>query len=242
MNFEIQPAGKSVRGPLYPRGGYYLLLALLTIVVGFFPSYFGRLNHTDAAHHFHGVSATLWMLLLTIQVWLVQSRSVLLHRTLGWLSLLVAPSFLVSGLLIVRVMLGADSGFNRTFGARLAFADLTTLGFFAAAVGVALWKRRNSGLHGRLMVSTAVIGLPPAIARILGNHVPAVQTFDAAFYGSYLISEVIVGFLIWDDVKKGSVRAPYPLVGALFALQGIAFAVLPHVGWWSQLCKWMGTA
>ncbi len=34
-------------------------LAFLVTIAGFYPSYFSRLAQTGAAHHFHGITATL---------------------------------------------------------------------------------------------------------------------------------------------------------------------------------------
>ncbi len=43
----------------YPRAWLYLSLALVVVVAGFFPSYFGRLDAMDRAYHLHGITATL---------------------------------------------------------------------------------------------------------------------------------------------------------------------------------------
>jgi len=226
---------------LYPRADLYFALALLTAIIGFYPSYFGRLTQTDVAHHFHGLTATAWMLLLITQGWLFRQRRWTLHRRLGRGSLLLAPLFLVSGLLMIHAMLRSANGFSQTFGARLAFVDMTTLAYFALAYGLAIRWRKNRPIHARLMASTAVLVLPPALARVLAGLVPGITSFASAFNWSYIITELIVLALIIHDVRSDRWRAPYPALLALLFVQHLSFGVTPTVTGWSRLCAWVGT-
>jgi hypothetical protein len=55
------------------------------------------------------------MVLLIGQSWLARVRKISLHRVVGKGSLLLAPLFLVSGIMIVRVMLTKNDGFSRAW-------------------------------------------------------------------------------------------------------------------------------
>ena len=221
----------------YPRAPFYFALVLLTAILGFYPTYFSRLGQTDAVHHFHGVMASLWMLMLIGQSALVRTRRIALHRVIGRSSLLVVPLFLVSGVLVVHTMLASTEPFNRTYGARLAFIDLTTMIYFAAAYALAIAYRRQVQLHARLMASTAILVLPPALARALLFFGPGIHGFDAAFHGAYLICDLVVMALLVDDARRVKIRAPYAVLLVFTVFQQVGFLVLPQLSWWEPLLR-----
>lgn len=228
------------RGPGIYRNAYlYFSLALLVAIAGFFPSYFARLRDTDAIHHFHGILASAWMVGLVTQSWLMRQGMVSAHRAIGRASLLVAPLFVVSGILVVHVMLASDDGFDRAYGTRLAFVDLTTMAYFAVAYALALYHRRRTQLHARFMASTAMLVLPPALARLLGNVVPGFDSFESDFNGSYFICEAIVALLLIDDFRRGRALAPYAALGAILVLQQSSFLLSPSPAWWTAVASWI---
>lgn len=89
-----------------------------------FPTCFSRLRQIDAAHPFHGITATSWLPLLIGRSWLARTRRLVPRRTSGRCSLLAAPPLIASELLMVHALPGSAEPFNRTCGARLAFIDL----------------------------------------------------------------------------------------------------------------------
>lgn len=220
---------------LYRRAPFYFSLVFLTALVGFYPSYFSKLGKVDVIHHFHGVMATAWMIMLIIQGWLMRQRNFSSHRAVGKLSLIIVPLFIISGLLVVYTMLSARNGFNQTYGARLAFIDLTTIMYFFVAYVLAIVNRRNIQLHARYMASTAILVLPPALARVLGSFVPGITSFDAAFHWSFLITEIIIVALIIDDARSNKTRIPYLVLLVFIILQQASFLVIPHIDWWNRL-------
>ena len=225
---------------MYKRAHIYFSLTFLVAFVGFFPSYFSKLGDTDAVHHFHGIMASAWMIMLITQAWLMRERKIQLHRKIGRLSLLLAPLFVLSGLLVVHVMLASTNAFSRTFGARLAFLDITTIMYFALAYGLAIWYRTNIQLHARFMASTAVLVLPPALARLLATLVPGINSFEAALHGSYVISELIVILLLLDDHRMGRARPPYLILLGILLMQHGSFLAIPHIQWWRDFTTWIG--
>jgi uncharacterized membrane protein len=225
--------------PLYSRSPWYFSLLLLIALAGFFPSYYARLGDARALHHFHGLVATCWMLLLIGQGWLMRQKKISLHRSAGKLSLLLVPLFAVSGLLIVHDMLTRDSGFARSFGPRLAFIDISSIAWFVFAWAMALHYRREMPLHARFMASTALPLLPPALSRLVGAVVPGVSSFDMALHISFAVSELIVIALLLHDRKLGKVRAPYLLLLALLVVQQLSFMVSMNFAPWRAVVAWI---
>jgi hypothetical protein len=225
--------------PLYPRAPLYLLLVFATALVGFWPSYFARLRQTDLVHHLHGMAAGAWLLMLIAQAWLYRQRRMTVHRRLGRVSLVLAPLFVVSGLAIVHAMLASANPFSAAFGPGLAFVDLTTLAWFATAYTLAIRHRRDTPLHSRYLLSTAVLVLPPALARALPPLIPAIHSFASAFNVTFAVTETIALALVVHDLREGRLRAPYALLLALLVVQHVGFFVAPSWEWWMATCRWI---
>jgi uncharacterized membrane protein len=225
--------------PLYASAPFYFLLLLLVALVGFFPSYYSKLGSAKAVHQFHGGVATLWMLLLIGQAWLMRRRQLALHRTIGKSSIVLAALFVVSGLMITHEMVTGDGGFARRFGPRLAFIDISSVAFFVFAYLMAIHHRREVQLHARYMACTALPLLPPALSRLLGHYVLADgATFGQAFHLSFVAAELVVVALLVHDWRGGNVRPPYVILLAVLLVQQLSYELAPHIGPWMGLLEW----
>ncbi|MDM4768052.1 hypothetical protein [Pelomonas sp. SE-A7] len=221
---------------MYPRAERYFALALLITLIGFFPTYFSRVGEASSLHHIHGLTATGWMLCLITQAWLMRTRRLRWHRLLGWTSLVLAVSLFVSGLLVVRSMLG-DKG-NR-LGPSLAFIDFVALGYFALAITLALVNRKRVQLHARYMASTVVLVLPPALARVLLFFVAGFTKLAPAVHGAFVLSELVVVLLLLDDRRRGAgFSKPYLGLMAATLLQHAGFTFSRYWPAWGQFTAW----
>lgn len=226
--------------PLYPRAVFWFVLLLVTALLGFSGTYFMRLADNNLIRHLHAATAFAWLLLLIAQAWLMRRRNFALHRKLGRSSLALAPLFVVTGLFLVRDMLARPGPFIAPYAERLAFVDLVTLSWFAAAYWLALRHRRETPLHARYLASTALLVLPPALVRVIGGLVPGVSSFDMAFHlGTVATELLIVGLIVHDLRSEGRLRPPYPILLAVTVLQHVGFVVLPGMPWWSRFCAWI---
>jgi hypothetical protein len=90
------------------------------------------------------------------------------------------------------------------------------------------------------MASTAILVLPPALARLLGNFVPGIESFEAAFHGSYFTCEAVVAALLYDDFRGDRVRLPYVILLAVLVLQQLSFLISPSPSWWNAATVWIG--
>ncbi len=227
------------RRGIYRNASVYFSLALLVAIIGFFPSYFAKLRDTDGVHHFHGIMASVWMVGLITQSWLMRQGRIAAHRRLGKLSLLTAPLFVVSGIWVVHVMLTNSDEASRAFGARLAFIDVITMCYFSVAYSLAIYHRRETRLHARYMASTAILVLPPALVRLLGTYFPGLDSFEAALHASYFVCEVIVAILLLDDYRRGSPIGPYVWLLSILTFQHLSFMLSPRWWWWTGFISWM---
>ena len=226
--------------PFYSNSPLYFTILLLVALVGFFPSYYGRIGDAKMVHQFHGGVSTLWMLLLIGQGWLIRQRKLELHRLVGRSSVVLAVLFVTSGAMITHDMLTRDGGFARMFGPSLAFIDISSVLFFVFAYCMAIHYRRNMALHARYMVCTALPLLPPALSRALGHFVLGRDaSFGMALHTSFIVAELVVLALLYHDSRVGKVRAPYlVLLGVLLAQQA-SFEFALKIGPWRELVSWI---
>src|SRR5260370_40832958 len=154
---------------------FYFSIAFIVAVVGFWPSFFSKLSSTDAAHLIHGFSATLWMTVPILQSWLISRRKFGLHRRLGWGALLIlAPILVVSGLHMVQLMIVSYQQSHAIRLLKFTFLDISAMTFFAAFLGLALWRIRRQDMcgHARYMAGDLLFSLETALARGFVFYVP----------------------------------------------------------------------
>lgn len=228
---------------MYKSAYLYFLLALLVSIAGFYPSFYGQLGRVDAVRMFHGAVATIWLFMLIAQSWLYGHQRLRAHRLLGRLSLLIVPLFLLSGLLVLHAMLaGQERGFVKAFGTMLGFLDITTLAYFSWTFCMAIVHRRRLQLHARYMASTAILLLPPALARLIGGaQIPYIDSFMAAVHSAYFVTEMVLIALLASDVKSNGARKPYAILMVFTLLQHLSVLITPRLSWLDEVARAFGS-
>jgi hypothetical protein len=75
-----------------------MFVVIAVIVGGFWPSYFSIWTNIPWQFHAHGIAASIWVAMVTVQSWTAHDKSQLaLHRAVGKSSLFLFP-FLIAGL------------------------------------------------------------------------------------------------------------------------------------------------
>jgi len=183
----VTAARTSIRSQPAPRRFYVglTLFMVAVMVVGFWPSYFGRLLRGDVARplviQIHGLVFVGWMALLFAQVMLAARGGTRLHRKLGRFGIaygcLVLATGLAAGFAAPVMHLAAGEWMkDRAAGFLLIIlGDMTLFGvFFGAAVAY----RRQPEVHKRLMITATVALLFAAVGRM-------------AFITSYAVYELV---------------------------------------------------
>lgn len=155
---------------------FYLGLTLFlmaTVVLGFWPSYFGTLLGGGVARplvmHVHGAIFTGWMLLLFLQVGLASNGQVRAHRRVGTFGIWYGALVWVMGVIatfaapVIHVRAGEWPIDQAAGFLILPIGDMILFGgFFAAAVKY----RSKPELHKRLIVAATVALAFAAVARM----------------------------------------------------------------------------
>ncbi len=117
--------------------------------------------------HLHGVAMVAWLVLLTGQNMLVESRNLALHRKLGWLALPVILAVLATGYIAGYMALRLDRVpffFSDPFFLALTWVETTAFGVMVLW-GITL--RKQTQWHRRIMIGATFIALEPAFGRLL---------------------------------------------------------------------------
>lgn len=221
----------------YQHAHWYFLAALAAIVAGFWPSFFRPLGAGTAAHSIHGITATLWVVTLALQAWLMSRGQVVWHRRVARGAVLLLPILIVSALQMVAVMF-ANPDMPPFLPPLLAFIDLPSLVFLFTLVTLALRNVRTPAAHKRFMAATVLLGFPPALTRLYARVFAPQVDFMMALHGSFLTVELILIALIVADRRAGERRLAYPLSLGFFVLVHALMLPVGASAWWGQLMAW----
>lgn len=213
----------------FPKAHWYLIAFLAVTVVAFWPSYFGILNEAPAGHHMHGVTATLWMLLLIWQGWAIHNNRRGQHALAGKAAFVIMPLFLAAGLWVTQMTIVKEGMFKEMFGLRLSPADWGAVFYVALVYALALRHRYKVHLHARYMLVTVVPLIGPSIVRVFTGFVPGftirsaedMYRFGEALDLVFGVTLVVMGIWMVRDRKQGK-----PVLPALLGIGYLVFSLV----------------
>ena len=236
-------------GQLIDRWVFFGMAAFFVAIVlaGFLPDSAEKMAAVAAGKrapfppilHVHAVLMGSFLTLLLAQTWLGATGRTRLHRRLGVLAFAIAPALVVAGALLVPTMYGEvlDSWRAAPPGARaeieavlarrenVALVQLRMGILFPLLLAVGLWaRRRDAGLHKRLMILAVAAVLPPAIDRI--HWLPS--TFPTSFVATEAYMLVAIApMLFWDLARTRRIHAAYWMYAGIT----MPFALALHLAW-----------
>ncbi len=234
------PSPAPIGGPpaSYRHAHWYFLAALAAIVAGFWPSFFRPLGAGSVAHSLHGVTATLWVVALATQSWLMAQGRVVWHRRVAYgVVLLLLPVLVLSALRMVAMMF-ANPAMPPFLPPLLAFIDLPSVVFLVVLVTLALRNTKTPAAHKRFMAATVLLGLPPALTRLYARVGAPHVDFMTALHGSFATVELILVALIVADRRAGEHRLAYPLALAFFVLVHALMLPVSGTAAWTTMMAW----
>lgn len=219
----------------YKYAHIYLALGLVVVLIGFSKSYFNNLSEFFFSYHLHGISATLWMLLLIIQPYLFQKGKIKTHRLLGRSSLVLVPLIIIGGVIMMKLMIQGQANYPPNIVYTLAFIDVCTLFGFAVLYILALYFRKNLKLHSRFMVSTIFGPLVPALTRLYLIVLAVASNFTDALTYSYLAVELVLLIIILKERNVKEIKMTYVPFFIFIVVQHILIYYVDDWNWWKTL-------
>lgn len=228
-----------------------LAIALLLALTGlaFWRAYWGVLGTAPAAFHLHGLTATIWLLLLAGQSWTIHARRLASHRALGRASLWFFPVFVAGMGAVLHSMSAATPAdpFYAMHGSGLGLVDLVAAVMVVGLYATAVAHRRDPHLHARAMMATALFLLSPVFGRLAGNHLPPLAITDPSDFWKFtyavqlgnVVAVAITLLLYRMAPRRGRI---FLVAAAALLLQTLLFPVVDHVPGWTGLFLAVGRA
>jgi hypothetical protein len=216
--------------------GMAIVIALI-VLVGFGPTYYlrsvFRSDPLQPVFHLHGFVFSMWVAFFVVQTALVFTRRTSVHRRLGVAGGVWAVVMLVVG--YIAAVASARRGFSPP-GAPpplvflvIPFTDLVV---FAIFVATALYFRRQSAIHKRLMLLATISILTAAIARL-----PYVLPLGPlAFFG--LTDLLVVACVVNDRITRGRVHPAFVWGGLFLIASQAGRLVLGGTDAWMAFATW----
>ena len=220
------------------RHAHWFVLSLLPLAaLAFWPGYLSQLATAGPAFHAHGITATMWLLLLAAQSYSIHHGHRAWHRSVGMASLLLFPLFLAGGAGIFIGMaqryVEASTPFYQMYPARLAWLDVVGVGGIAFFYYQALKWRRKVHVHSGYLLATAIFLLPPILGR-LSPILPGLSISGPADFGKLMIGfqvgNGLTALIALGIALRSRHGQPFFIAAALHVLAAILFQT---VGGWS---------
>ena len=205
----------------YKYLGYYLLLLAPLVFAGFYKTYFSPFPNFDkninGFVHLHAFIASVWILMLIVQPFLILNKKYGLHRTIGKGSYIVFPFLIVSFIPQINKIINSENIANLFF----PLSDATLLILFYS---LAIYNKKASAKHMRYMIATSLVFLGPTIGRIgpLLLKWPELFTQNVQ-YG--IIYSILLSLTLYDR-KNNRNYFPYLVAIAAFIVHQMVYYVV----------------
>jgi hypothetical protein len=219
-------------------GGMAAVFAL-TVFAGFSRTYYlnGAFDAPFALTpllHFHGIAFTAWMLLLVTQTSLIASGRAQLHRRLGIAGVALAAALVWLGIQ-VAITRTSDGTIKDLGPPPLVFLAVPVIGMFVfgALIAAAVYWRRNSAVHKRLMLIATLELVTAAVARL-----PVISTLGpVAFFGAtdlFLLAMVAYDLTVLKRVHPATMWG-----GLFFVISQPLRLLIGASAPWGEFAAWL---
>lgn len=191
---------------LFQKSYLYFAIFFVFVLIAFWLTYFTRMaDQENYRLHTHGITLLLWCIMLIVQPYLIRIKKNQLHKRIGKFSYVLVPLmvFTTVDLLHYRLIGLPALGTMDFFFVALV---LNALIAFLILYGLAIFHRKDSGVHARYMVCSIFPMFTPVTDRIIhiyiNSFVPYLPTIEgnpiAPVVGFLLADLILIGLSIWD--------------------------------------------
>ena len=214
----------------------WILLLLAVSVLGFWTPYFSRLTAAQGLAHVHALMMLAWIGMLVAQPMLIRARRLAWHRRVGKASYVVVPLMIISALVLAQLRM-------RTVPPQMLHVQqfILYLGVSASLLFVVIWGlgiryRRDTALHARFMVATALTLVDPSLARVMIFWVPTVPPPLYQWISFGVVYAVLVLQIALDPLPRG--RKAFMGVLGLFIAMHASIMLVPGTAAWQRFATW----
>ncbi|KAB2877366.1 hypothetical protein F9K33_16495 [bacterium] len=187
----------------YKHFHLWMLIPFVISILGFSYSYYFNLANATFHQHVHGISATLWYVLVIFQPYLIiRKQNIQRHKTLGTVGIILAGIVAGSALTIIPKNidnvneLDINGFFNPTFAYFAVVIDFVLIFMFIVSVSLAVLsiKKKHLSSHVQWLMASVFFVLSPALARMLG--ISAIFINKGSFEGITLIGMALPSMIV----------------------------------------------
>jgi len=214
----------------------WLLIPFAIVIVGFLPSYWLKFAEAPWRQHLHGITATLWFVLLVVQPYLVTRGHVRQHRLFGMIALLLAGGVALSALGAIPYNL-VNERLPEVARYGLSFIDIVLVPGFLFALVMAIKTSKKADDHARWMISTVFWVVSPGLFRVFFIPLIMLNTTDIGSKVPLLLTSAgIANILVLSLLMFRDKRAhPAYLSAAIGSLVMFTPMTVGNMQWWRSL-------
>ena len=227
----------------WDRNFFLILLGFiwLAILVGFGSDMARHFKTHEAPYplivHFHAAAFVGWLVLLTVQIFLIRFNKWHIHKRLGIFGACLAIVMVILGPATAMIVDGM--GYLKDHQPPVFLAvQFTDIGAFAGLVAAAILLRRTSAAHKRLILLATLYITDAGFARFLGDPLEKLlgDSPPATWCVLYLCSFLLVLALgIYDLVTRKRLHPAYIGGVAWIVVMQVTGVTLLLSPWWAPI-------
>ncbi|MDI1242051.1 MAG: hypothetical protein PSX80_09045 [bacterium] len=187
--------------------------------------------------YFHGFVMAAWVMLFVFQVYFISAKKIKLHQKLGLAGVGLAILVFVTGMMVTvaATKYGSPSAPQNIPPLEFMIVPFGDMIVFVILLGAALYYRKNSPNHKRLMLLTMMNFIPPAIARFPGGLTDSYGPLW--FYGApTIVTIALIALDTWYNRKLNKVF----LFAGMFLIAAMWIRLpLSSSGAWLGFAQWL---
>ena len=212
--------------PRTDRKAYVVWMAIVwaAILGGFgldFLRYMEEAPPPPAILHIHAAVYVIWLVLVSVQIFLVETSNIRLHMRLGWATAIVSAVMVPLGLAAALVDQARQVG-HPDYAPQFLALEFEEMLAFSIFIAAGLLARKNLAEHKRWMILSAVAISDAGFARAWQMGIK--HTFPGPFgwWFQYFwgIALLLIAMLAWDWFKHKRVMRPVVWGAAIVGWRG----------------------
>ncbi|MFD2200409.1 hypothetical protein [Shivajiella indica] len=230
---------------LYQNSAFWLVLFFGFAVFGFWKSYFSfPQKDLSFYQHLHGISMTIWCLMLIGQAFLIRFKKFEIHHLVGKSSFVIFPILIISTFLLIHFSLSSFGRINTAILYQMALIVNATI-VLVIIYGLGMYFSKDRLTHARYMVCTIFPMFTPITDRIIYNYIrpliplaPKIEGMPIVpFFGFLLADIIVIGLTIWDW-KAHKLKDVFLVVLGLLLLYHVSVFTFYKFGFWHDFTNW----
>lgn len=224
----------------YSQAKYFVGFVLVTIVIGFWNSYFVSIGEVPTAFHVHAFTAMTWVTLLLFQDWAIRNRRRSLHKMGGMLSLFLFPFLIVGFVMIINVSAAGyvanENPVARFLGPSFGLSMLIAILAYLVLFYQALKHRRNVMLHAGYMLTTPLILFESPFSRIILSYLPFL-VFTGSDYPQNILDAIVIAiglsiaFALAVYLRDRKSGIPFLVAAGFLIVESVCMYVGTNIEW-----------